>query len=131
MTASDQSLSIRGHLRVFGYDDTPLQLTVIPRSTRWRLLRAGPWFVGAAAAAVLVILPPHVLWIMLALVAAGLGVRKWLERYTLVTLEGSCPRCGAEVEETGPARFRPGSSVDCPSCRHGSTVVLPEGSLPG
>lgn len=129
MTPPEQTLTVRGHLRIFGYEDTELELTVIPRSTRWRALRAGPWFAAAAVAAVLVILPPHVLWILLALVAVGLGIRKWTERHTLVELLGSCPRCGAEIAEAGPGRFRPGATVDCPSCQHGSRVVLPEGAL--
>lgn len=129
MTASDETLSIRGHLRVFGCEDTPLELTVVPRSTRWRALRAGPWFAGAAVAAVLVILPPHVLWILLAMVAVALGVRKWTERYSLVKLRGDCPRCGAEIVETGPGRFRPDGSVNCTACQHDSAVVLPRGAL--
>jgi len=131
MTTSAETIAVQGHLRVFGCDDTPLELTVIPRSTGWRAVRAGVWFGAAAVAGVLVILPPHVLWVLLALVAVGLGLRKWSERFTLVELRGTCPKCGSEIAETGPGRFRPSASVDCPSCRHGSSVVLEDGALPG
>lgn len=126
-------MNVTGSLRVFGYADTPVTLRVLPRSVGWRALRAGALGLGGLATAPLVaVLPPHAPW---ALGAAGagviLGARKWAERFTLVSLRGSCPRCGSDLMVDRPGRLRNPAPVDCPGCHHAVTLTIsPEALRP-
>ncbi|MEJ2538572.1 MAG: hypothetical protein P8188_01095 [Gemmatimonadota bacterium] len=123
---------VEGTLTVFGHEDTRAELEVIPRSTGWRLARAGGFILGGLVAApVVALLPPHAAW---ALGAAGTGVffglRKWSERYTLVSLEGPCPRCGAPIRITSPTRLRSSWNISCDACHHAATLDVPDAALP-
>lgn len=104
--------------RVFGHDPTEARLRIIPRSTRWRVGRAARWFVGGAVLApVVAILPPHAPWAVGA--GAGglvLGLRRWNERFTLIELTGSCPRCGAALQHEGRTPLRTPHSISCEEC---------------
>lgn len=132
MSSSDSGARIRGLLRIFGYDPTEVRLKVIPRSTRWRGVRAAAWILGGTLVGVpLAVLPPHALWPLAGLGGGGfMAWRKWSERYTLEELEGRCPRCDHEIVESGPTRLRISGSVDCPNCNNSSTLDLSETDLP-
>jgi hypothetical protein len=133
MTNSTDQIQARGVLRVFGFEDQPFSVTVIPRSVRWRGVRASALFLaGLIPGVALAILPPHAVWPLLGLGAGtSLGLLKWSERFTLVELSATCPRCQAPITRQGPGRFRPAGSVDCSKCNHTSQISLPPGALPG
>ena len=132
MSDSD-TLSVQGVLRLFGHDDSRADLTLIPRSTAWRGVRAGPLAGGGLALAVpLVLLPPHGAWsLAVAVTGLVLGGRKWSEHFTLVKLEGPCPRCGETIVLEGPARFKNGAGIDCAACNHTSKLSVDEVALQG
>lgn len=118
MASSLPTMTVSAEARVFGHDPTSATLHVIPRSTRWRLVRASRWFVGGAVLAPLVaVLPPHAPWAVGA-AAAGLvvGMRRWKERHTLIDLEGRCPRCDGPLEHEGRTLLRTPHSVTCLGC---------------
>lgn len=118
MASQSDSLSVPAEARVFGHDPTTATLQVIPRSTRWRVGRATRWFVGGAVLAPLVaILPPHAPWAVGA-GAGGLvfGLRRWNERFTLVGLEGRCPRCGHALDHEGRTPLKTPHTVTCVGC---------------
>lgn len=109
---------------VFGHPPTTVVLEVIPRSTRWRRGRALRWFLlGAVLAPLLAILPPHAPWgVAAAMTGVVLGVRRWRESYTLVGIEGPCPRCGQALESEGATPLSFPHAVGCPAC--GNLVTL-------
>jgi hypothetical protein len=119
---------MKGTISLFGFPATEAIVDVIPRSTGWRGLRAGAYlFAGLALAPAVGLVPPHVPWALLSTGIGGfLGVRKWRERFTIVGLQGECPKCG------GPLSARPGTplqavmTLPCPGCNHDSrlTTVL-------
>ncbi|MEK9500391.1 hypothetical protein [Gaopeijia maritima] len=127
MASHSDTVTLPAEARVFGHDATPAALEVIPRSTRWRTGRAARWFVGGAVLAPLVaILPPHAPWAVGA-AAGGLafGLRRLNERYTLIDLEGRCPRCGAALAHEGRTPLRVPHSVTCGSCSN-AVALHPE-----
>lgn len=122
---------VRGTLSVFGYPGSPATASVLPRSLGWRATRAGgSVLMGLVAAPVVALLPPHIAWALGAAVTGFiLGARKWAERFTLLALEGSCPRCHAPLGLDRPTRLRTPFTVDCPNCHHGSSLTFPEWEL--
>lgn len=120
---------IQGHLRIFGYPDTPAPASVLPRSVGWRAARAGARVLaGLVAAPLAALIPPHAAW-ALGAAATGLvlGARKWSERRTLVSLAGACPRCGAPITLDRPVRLRDPFPIDCTACHHSASLHLPRG----
>lgn len=121
-----------GTLTVFGYPSTQAHLEVRARSLRWRGLRGAFFLGGGLVLAPLVgLLPPHVPWVVATLGLGGfLGLRKWRERYTIVSLQGPCPRCGGAMTLPSSTPLRPVLSVPCDECHHDArlTTVLPEGA---
>lgn len=117
-------LTVQGEARVFGHDPAAVTLQVVPRTTGWRAGRALRWLAaGVIVAPVVAVLPPHAPWA----VAAGTGgvvlaLRKWGERFTLVGLEGSCPRCGAPLVHHGSTPLKTPHSTACEGC--GNPVAL-------
>lgn len=107
-------------ITLFGFEDTPADVSLRPRSPGWRAGRAAR-ILGAAVlvAPVVALVPPHVPW---ALGALGGGVilarRRWAERYTILALTGSCPRCGGELSVRGVVRLRRPHPLGCEACGH-------------
>ncbi len=105
-------------IELFGHRATPAHIRLIPRSPAWRLGHA-LLALAICWGGILVVMwvPPHFPWILTAL---GLGiffaVKYARERYTLVELEGACPRCGARQTIAKPTRFGDPHRLHCPHC---------------
>lgn len=125
---------MEGTLTLFGYPSTDARLEVLPRSKAWRGTQAVIFLGGGLLLAPAVgLVPPHAPWVLGVLgLGVFLGRRKWMERFTLLSLTGICPKCEAEISITKKAPLRPGMAVPCPACRHDSRlmVVGPAGEGP-
>lgn len=125
---------ISGTLSLFGSPDGHAEMAVLPRSPGWRRSRAGAFFLaGLLSAPLLGMVPPHAPWALGALgLGAWLGSRKLLERFTLLSFEGFCPRCGEELHLRKGTPLRGVMSVACEGCNHDSrlTILLPPSGDP-
>ena len=124
MNETTPVLELSGTLNLFGFPPQHAAVGVLPRSRGWRTLRAAGFLGGGLLLAPLVgVVPPHAPWVAGALGFGGfLGIRKWRERFTLVSLEGSCPRCGEVVGIRAGTPLRPTLSVPCDKCHHDSRL---------
>jgi hypothetical protein len=119
-------ITCKGTLTLFGFPDTGAELEMLPRSRGWRALRAAA-FVGSGLllAPAVGLFPPHAPWAAAALGLGGfLGLRKWRERFTLLSLRGSCPKCGGSVGIREGTPLRRVISVPCEGCNHESRLVV-------
>lgn len=123
---------VTARLRVFGSPETPARARVVPRSVSWRLLRAGGLAAaGVVAAPVVALIPPHAAWAMGSVVTGlVLAARRWAERWTVLALEGRCPRCGEPMILHRPTRLRSAWSVGCDACHHAAVVEVDLPSSP-
>jgi hypothetical protein len=114
-----------GTLSLFGFPSTPARLTVQPRSATWRAIRASAFFAGGILLAPLVgLVPPHAPWALGVLGIGGfLGLRKWRERFTILSFEGACPKCGEALSIPSGTPLRPVMTVPCPGCHHDSRLT--------
>jgi hypothetical protein len=116
---------MEGTLSLFGFPSTVAQLEVLPRSTRWRAFRATLFMGGALVLAPLVgLVPPHAPWVV-GVVGIGsfMGVRKWRERFTVLSLRGKCPKCGGAVFLPEGTPLRRVMTVSCEGCNHDSSLT--------
>ena len=118
---------MEGTLSLFGFADKTAQLDVLPRSLRWRVLRTGLFFCGALVLAPVVgLVPPHAPWVVGVLGIGGfLGLRKWRERFTILSFRGGCPKCGGALSIPTGIPLRPVMTVSCDSCKHDSSLTTP------
>jgi hypothetical protein len=120
-------------LNVFGSEPTWGRVTLIPRTSSWRLTRtlvvAG---IAAVLAPLVALIPPHAPWGVGVIIGAFVLARnRWLERYTLVGLEGTCPRCGGPIRSRSRTRLKDPHTVPCDQCHHEVVVeVVPGRQLP-
>lgn len=129
MNEPDSVWRLAGTLNLFGFPPRHAALEVLPRSRGWRVLRASGFFgAGLVLAPVVGVVPPHAPWVAAALGIGGfLGIRKWRERFTLVSFQGNCPRCGEAVRIRAGIPVRPVLSVPCEACHFDTRleVALP------
>jgi len=122
-------LELSGTLSLFGFPARGAVLQVLPRSTAWRGTRASAFFGGGLLMApILGVLPPHAPWVAGALGLGGFfGIRKWRERFTLMSFHGECPKCGGALGLRKGIPLRAELSVPCEGCHHDSrlSVALP------
>jgi len=112
-------------LEAFGAEAAAVHLHVTPRSTAWRLSRAAGLGLAGYSITILSILPPHLLWALAGIVTGTtFAVRKYLERYTLESLEGHCPHCEADVSHERSSRLTDRSTLTCDSCHRSSELVV-------
>ncbi len=72
------------------------------------------------------LIPPHVPWAFMALGLGGfMGSRKWKERFTVISLEGYCPKCGGPLSIRSGTPLRPVLTVPCDGCNHESRLTTP------
>ena len=105
-------------IELFGHRPTLARVRLIPRSPVWRAGHA-LLALGICWGAILVVMwvPPHIPWILTAFALGILFAVKYArERYTLVELEGTCPRCGAPQTITRPTRFGDPHRLHCAHC---------------
>lgn len=124
--ASPGTVERAGTLRVFGHGHTTFRATVQPRTAGWRAVQAAIRIgAGIVVAPLAFFAPPHGAWTGAALLAGlVLGIRKWMERATLLSLEGPCPRCGETVTLERPTALRDPWRLDCEACHHALTVTF-------
>jgi len=115
---------------LFGFDATSVKVRIRPRSRGWRVGGALGTFVGVVAvAAPLVVFPPHAVWLIGGLATgAFLANRRYVERFTLLSATGECPKCGHgfSLKQT---RLRAPHPLPCEGCHHQGTLRLPDGLL--
>ena len=122
--------TVEGEAVVFGFPDTPVELSVRRRALSWRAggaARTAALFVVLAP--LVAIVPPHAPWAIGALAAGGLlARRRWSERFTLERVEGPCPKCGAPLAVKA-GRLELPHPVSCESCHHQTALRFPESAL--
>jgi len=117
-------LRLSARVRLFGYAETEAELSAVPRSTRWRLVKAMKAGGAGYALMLLTPLPPHLGWLLGGFGAGTwFGLRRWRERFTLLELSGSCPRCQGELNLPRPVRLQSEMPLDCEGCGHAASVV--------
>lgn len=119
------SKPLEGTLSLFGFQSTRARLDVLPRSLAWRLTRASAFWAGGLVLAPAVgLVPPHAPWAVAALGIGGImGVRKWRERFTLLSFQGDCPKCGAPLSLKSGTPVRLMMTVPCVECNHDSRLA--------
>ena len=123
-------LRIEGEAVLFGFPNTKAVLTIRPRPASWRASGAALRMAGfTVMAGMVAIVPPHAPWIIGALVTGGvLARRRWIERYTLESVNGTCPKCGAELK-VKPSRLRKPHPVMCEGCHFECSLTFDSGPL--
>jgi hypothetical protein len=116
----DSILELPGRLVLFGFPPAPVAVSAIPRSLWWRGIRALGFFGGGVAlAAGGSLVPPHAPWVLGALGIGGyLGIRKWEERISVLSLQGLCPKCGKKIQLRKGTPLRQSVSLSCDGCLH-------------
>ncbi len=115
---------------LFGFPSEPVEVTIRPRARGWRIGGAARTLgIALLVAPAVAIVPPHAPWVIGVLVTGGLLARRRVsERFTLITLEGSCPKCG-EALRIKAGRLREPHPLPCEACHHESSLRIPEGVL--
>ena len=115
---------------LFGFEPTPAHARIAARSRAWRIGGAARTFgVFAVVAPFVAIIPPHAVWLIGALATGGfLARRRFIERFTLLSLDGTCPKCGAPLEIKS-GRLKEPHPLPCETCHHESTLRVPAGTL--
>lgn len=115
-----------GRAVLFGFPATRVRVTLRRRSRGWRVGGAARTVgVSVLVAPVVALLPPHAIWPIGALVAGGvLAHRRFNERFTLLELEGACPKCEAQLHVKG-GRLRQPHPLPCDVCHFDSALKLP------
>ena len=72
-----------------------------------------------------IFIPPHGVWTIGALTGGLiLARRRWLERFTLHSVSGSCPKCKIMLSvKSGP--LRDPHPIACDGCHHTGSLELP------
>lgn len=123
-------MEVAAHLTLFGFDATVAQVRLRPRSRSWRLWGAvRTQAAGLVLAPAVGLVPPHAPWALGALVVSFmLARRRWRHLFTVESVEGQCPKCGAPVSPR-VGMLRQPHPVPCDGCHHDLTLVLPEGVI--
>jgi len=124
-------MQTQAQLQAFGTAPASVTLEVTPRSAGWRIARVLGCGLPGLLFLALAILPPHALWVLAGLLLVTMAIRKWLERFTLQSLSGSCPHCGADLSHQKPTRLRERATLTCDSCQRSSELVVDMSALEG
>ncbi len=128
--APTPTLQVPGHIALFGFEPSEATAHLRARPRSWRIggaMRLSA--TGVVLAPLVGLIPPHAPWIVGSVgVGAILARRRWQERFTLESVDGACPRCGASVS-VRPGRLRSPHPVACEGCRHEASLRLPTEAL--
>lgn len=115
---------------LFGFPPTPVEVTILPRSNGWRMAGAARTMgIAVVVAPVVAVLPPHAPWVIGALASGAiLARRRWTEHFTVLSLEGACPKCSEPIRAKA-GRLRKPHPLPCEGCHMDSTLRLPDGVL--
>lgn len=115
---------------LFGFDDEPVRADVIRRSRSWRVGGAARTFaIFVVIAPFVAVFPPHAVWLIGALAIGGiLARRRYVERFTLVDVQGRCPKCGTPLS-VKPGRLKRPHPLPCEGCNHEPSLRLPDEAL--
>ncbi len=132
MTDEDGALIVDARATLFGFDDRPVRAGIIPRSRAWRVGGAARTFaVFAVIAPFVAVFPPHAVWFLGALVTGGiLARRRYIERFTLVSVDGRCPKCDGALS-VKKSRLKEPHALPCEGCNHEPALRVPAEALPG
>jgi hypothetical protein len=122
----DGTFEAEAHVTLFGFDPTSARVHLLPRSRAWRLRGSVPIVLVTLVLVPMVgVIPPHAPWV-LAVLGGGffLARRRWKWHFTLTGLEGTCPRCGAELH-VRPGRLRNPHTLTCDACRNDTVLEVP------
>ena len=76
-------------------------------------------------AALVALIPPHAPWAVAALgIGATITRRRWLERHTVRSMSGDCPRCATPLSVDRPTRLRHPHAISCETCHHEPLLTL-------
>ncbi len=117
---ADEVVHPPARLTLFGFAPTPATVSLVARTTSWRMARtARALGLTALVAPLAFLVPPHAPWGAAAL-SGGLyfALRSWKERFTLRQGTGSCPRCEAPIDLGRMKRLRRPHVVPCDTCHH-------------
>ena len=129
--AEIQSFDAEGTIGLFGFEPASASVTLFPRSLSWRTRRAVLFSVlGVAIAPVVALLPPHAVWLIGALVTgAYLSWRSFNTRYSVIALDGRCPKCDASLTLRAGTRLREPHPISCQECNHELAFTVDPGQL--
>lgn len=129
---ADGTFTVAGTAALFGFDPAPVEVTLRRRAKSWRVGSAARTMgVAVLVAPVVAIVPPHAPWLIGVLAVGGILARRRLrEHFTVTSVRGSCPKCGAEIS-SGAGRLRSPHPLPCEACHHEPTLRLPEDALGG
>ena len=124
------ALGVDARATLFGFDDQPVRAQVIPRGRAWRVGGAARTFAMFAVVAPFVaVFPPHAVWFLGALTAGGvMARRRYIERFTLVSVEGRCPKCEGELM-VKRGRLKEPHPLPCEGCNHEPALRVPTDEL--
>jgi len=130
MSPTPSQFVVSAEASLFGFASTPSTMTVLARSRRWRVTSALVSFtVAVSFAAPLVVFPPHAVWPLGGLaVGIFLAHRRYIERFTLLSATGQCPKC-EQAFSIQKMRLRSPHPLPCDRCHHEITLRLPHGTL--
>jgi hypothetical protein len=96
---------VRVRASTYGKEPTWLAATINEFNARDRMRRGFRAYLPClGAACVVLLLPPHILWFLLAnIVGLVQGRRRYNEPREIVSLAGACPSCGAAGDLPKPA----------------------------
>lgn len=123
-------MQVDARATLFGFDDEPVRAEIIERSRAWRVGGAARTFaVFVVIAPLVAVFPPHAVWLLGALATGAFLARKrYVERYTLVGVEGKCPKCGAPLSAK-KGRLKQPHPLPCEGCNHEPALRVAEEAL--
>lgn len=126
-TRGGDPFAARAEATLFGFDPTPSEVTIRPRGRAWRVGGAlATFIVVTAIASPMVVFPPHAVWLLGGVgTGAFLAQRRYIERFTLLSATGSCPKCG-HAFSLKATRLRTPHPLPCEGCHHESSLRLPD-----
>lgn len=127
-----EDFEVDARATLFGFEAIPVRAKIIARSHGWRVGGAARTFgLFVLVAPFVAIFPPHAVWPIGALLTGALlARRRYVERFTLVGVDGPCPKCGAPLSvERG--RLEQPHPLPCDGCNHEPSLRVPDEVLRG